>query len=104
MHDVPDASWFGVNDGVLAAGAADAAAADEPVLVREEHRQVRRHVAALSALQRQSITLVYFAGLTHTQGAQRLNVPVPTFKSRLRDGLVRLRGLHADSDREDLCA
>ncbi|CAM3325499.1 RNA polymerase sigma-70 factor (ECF subfamily) [Williamsia muralis] len=89
---------------VLAAGAADAVAADEPVLVREEHREVRRHVAALSALQRQSITLVYFAGLTHTQGAQRLNVPVPTFKSRLRDGLVRLRGLHADSDREDVCA
>ncbi|PVY28792.1 RNA polymerase sigma-70 factor (ECF subfamily) [Williamsia muralis] len=83
---------------VSAAEVPHAGGADEQALLREEHRQVRCHVATLSVLQQQSITLVYYAGLTHKEGAERLNVPVPTFKTRLRDGLNQLRGLHATTD------
>ena len=89
---------------VLAAEVPHAGGADEPVLLREEHLQVRRHVAALSVPQQQSITLVYYAGMTHKEGAERVNVPLPTFKTRLRDGLKRLRGLHVTTDREAACA
>ena len=89
---------------VLAAEVPHAGGADEPVLLHEEHLQVRRHVAALSVLQQQSITLVYYAGMTHREGAERVNVPLPTFKTRLRDGLKRLRGLHVTTDREAACA
>ena len=89
---------------VLAAEVPHAGGADEPMLLREEHQQVRRHIAALSVLQQQSITLVYYAGMTHKEGAQRLDVPVPTFKTRLRDGLKQLRGLHAITDCEAACA
>lgn len=48
-------------------------------------------LACLSALQRESIVLAYFGCLTYREIADRLSVPLPTIKSRIRDGLQRLR-------------
>ncbi|MFR9731041.1 ECF RNA polymerase sigma factor SigK [Saccharopolyspora sp. MS10] len=63
----------------------------EAVLVRGEHRQVRRCLAALTALQLESVTLTYYGGLTYREAAERLSAPAATVKTRLRDGLIRLR-------------
>ncbi len=64
--------------------------ADE-VEVRLEHWQVRRAMADLSDRQREAIELAYFGGHTYRDVAQVLGIPEGTAKSRLRDGLVRLR-------------
>lgn len=48
-------------------------------------------LACLSALQRESIVLAYFGSLTYREISEKLCVPLPTVKSRIRDGLQRLR-------------
>jgi len=64
--------------------------ADE-VEVRLEHWQVRRALADLSERQREAIELAYFSGYTYRDVARVLGIPEGTAKSRLRDGLLRLR-------------
>jgi RNA polymerase sigma-70 factor (ECF subfamily) len=64
--------------------------ADE-VETRLEHWQVRNALASLSDRQREAIELAYFGGHTYRDVAQVLGIPEGTAKSRLRDGLLRLR-------------
>jgi RNA polymerase sigma-70 factor (ECF subfamily) len=57
-----------------------------------EREQVRRSLAALTELQREAVVLAYYGGYTHREIAELLGVPSGTVKTRLRDGLLRLRG------------
>ena len=60
--------------------------------VRNDERDtVRAALAALSPEQRRTVEMVYFNGMTMTEAAERLNIPVGTVKSRLRLALGRLR-------------
>lgn len=56
-----------------------------------ERRAVQRCLGTLTELQRESITLAYFSGYTYREVAELLTTPLPTIKTRLRDGLIRLR-------------
>lgn len=56
----------------------------------EAHR-VRTALSGLTELQRQAVELAYWGGYTHTEVAGILDVPVGTAKTRIRDGLIRLR-------------
>ena len=56
----------------------------------EAHR-VRAALSSLTPIQREALELAYFGGYTHTEVATMLDLPVGTAKTRIRDGLIRLR-------------
>lgn len=56
-----------------------------------ERERVRRCLAGLTELQRESVTLAYYGGYTYRQVAGLLGVPPGTVSTRMRDALIRLR-------------
>ncbi|CAL9466088.1 ECF RNA polymerase sigma factor SigK [Actinosynnema sp. ALI-1.44] len=66
-------------------------AVSEQVATRIERRQVRRCLSTLTEVQRESILLSYFQGHTYPETASLLGLPLGTVKTRMRDGLIRLR-------------
>jgi RNA polymerase sigma-70 factor (ECF subfamily) len=67
---------------------------DEPadaVIAAEDHGAVRECMETLTDLQLESVRLAYFNGYTYNEVATLLEKPLPTIKTRMRDGLIRLR-------------
>jgi len=56
-----------------------------------EAEAVVRCLDTLTETQQQSVRLAYYGGLTYREVAEKLNAAVPTIKSRIRDGLIRLK-------------
>ena len=56
-----------------------------------ERQQVRRCLGSLTDTQREAVLLAYYGGRTYREVAEQLAAPLPTVKSRIRDGLLRLR-------------
>jgi RNA polymerase sigma-70 factor, ECF subfamily len=63
----------------------------ESVEIRVEHERVGQALLRLTELQRQAVTLAYYGGYSHSEVAEMLKVPIGTVKTRLRDGMIRLR-------------
>ena len=63
----------------------------EEVTANLEQQQVRRCLKGLTELQREAITLAYYDGFTYREVAEKLDTALPTIKTRMRDGLIRLR-------------
>jgi RNA polymerase sigma-70 factor (ECF subfamily) len=63
----------------------------EKAIDRIERARVHTCLETLTDLQRQSIMLAYYSGHTYREVAALLNTPIGTIKTRMRDGLIRLR-------------
>ena len=63
----------------------------EVVAATLDHQRVRRCLGGLTELQRESIKLAYYGGYTYPQVAPLLGVALGTVKTRIRDGLIRMR-------------
>ena len=63
----------------------------ESVEIRIENERVKHAMSRLTPLQREAVVLAYYGGYTHTEMSQILGIPLGTVKTRLRDGMIRLR-------------
>jgi RNA polymerase sigma-70 factor (ECF subfamily) len=63
----------------------------EVVTASLEQQRVRRCMDSLTELQRESIKLAYYRGYSYPEVAQLLKTPLGTVKTRIRDGLIRMR-------------
>ncbi|UDY24026.1 ECF RNA polymerase sigma factor SigK [Nocardioides sp. Kera G14] len=63
----------------------------EEAQARLEAQRVRTALGTLTEVQREAIELAYLKGYTHTEISRMLDLPIGTAKTRIRDGLIRLR-------------
>jgi len=61
------------------------------VTAAQEHEDVKEALDSLTEAQREAVTLAYYGGHTYREVARMLDVPEGTIKTRIRDGLIRLR-------------
>lgn len=66
-----------------------------------DNHHVGRALSSLEPPYKETLQLAYFDGFSHQMIADHLGIPLGTIKSRIRDGLIRLRSLYQQRlDRE----
>lgn len=65
----------------------------DDVVAGLDRTRVMTALDQLSDAQREAVTMAYFGGHTYREVAELLGVPEGTIKTRIRDGLVKLRDL-----------
>ncbi len=70
-------------------------APDDRPISSENALEVQSALSQLPQLQRQSLLLAFFDGLSHREVSQKLGVPLGSVKTNIRTGLLKLRHLLA---------
>ncbi len=70
----------------------------EAAWISMRRQKVRAALGRLSDVQREALELAYLQGLTYSDVAARLNIPLGTAKTRMRDGMIRMRALLSQSE------
>ena len=81
LHAAPDDLWPA------------APAPDEQAIGAQREASLHSALAGLPDQQRRLIEIAYFQGLSHSEIAEREQLPLGTVKTRIRDGVMRLRRL-----------
>lgn len=63
----------------------------EDLVVTRQRERVRAALARLDESQRRAVEMSFFEGLTHSEIAEALGEPLGTIKTRIRQGLIRLK-------------
>jgi RNA polymerase sigma-70 factor (ECF subfamily) len=71
--------------------ASEGATPEQDVEGQERRRYVQQALAVLTTEQRQAVALAYFYGLSQSEIAEKLQVPLGTVKTRIRLGMIKLR-------------
>ncbi len=79
------------DESLLSDLAAGGPSADEQLTWAGHATRIRTALDGISTLQRAAIELAFFEGLTHAEIAERLELPLGTVKTRIRQGLLTLR-------------
>ena len=69
---------------------------EEQTVMSQERRRIINAMKALTQDQRQALELAYFSGLSHSELAARLELPLGTVKTRIRSGIIKMRELLGD--------
>lgn len=80
--------------------ASPAAEVEDAATASIDRDRVRFALQSLSAHQRQVLELAYFGGLSYPEVAKKLKIPLGTAKTRIRDGMLRLRTLLTEESAE----
>ena len=60
-------------------------------LFKEQRRLIAQAMADLGDAERKAVEMSFFEDLSHSQIAERLDLPLGTVKTRVRRGLLKLR-------------
>ncbi|MCA0977156.1 sigma-70 family RNA polymerase sigma factor [Qipengyuania flava] len=80
-----------VGDETLKSRASEATAADDRIIDMDRERETWKAVGELDSESEIELKSIFILGLTYPEAAERLNLPIATFKSRVRRTVLRLR-------------
>lgn len=91
-----ETAWQELPDNISETLVSDDPAPDQMASDRQREIRVQRVLGDLSAEQRQVVELAYIEGLSHSEIAERLSLPLGTVKSRMRLAYQKVRSALED--------
>ncbi len=76
--------------------------ADDELELNDRARRVHQALSNISRIQRQTLHLAYFEGLSQSEISERLNMPLGTVKTHIRTGMLAMRDALASTEGKDV--